>query len=337
MSSPWILPLSAVGAADLPRVGGKGANLGWMARAGMPIPDGFCITTEAFTFFLEALPDAEDLYARLEGLAPGAVEPARLVATEMRACLERLPVPPAIQADILAAWRQLGADRRYAVRSSATAEDLPGASFAGQQDTFLNVAGEAALIDAVKRCWISLFTDRAVLYRLRNGFPHRAVSLSVVVQKMVQPESAGILFTADPVGGSRNIVSIDAGWGLGEALVSGLVTADLYRAEKETGKLLSVKVGDKAIAILVRHAKLEGNRGAHLWAQAGDLALHKDGDAEAAASHLDHALALDGEHLGALRTQAALHEKKGNWASAVDDLLRAEAVAPQRAERIELL
>ncbi|MFO0655892.1 MAG: PEP/pyruvate-binding domain-containing protein [Polyangia bacterium] len=143
----------------------------------------------------------------------------------------------------------IGDGYAYAVRSSATAEDLPGASFAGQQDTYLNIRGEAALIDAIRRCFVSLFTDRAILYRQKNRFGHRGIALSVVVQRMVFPDAAGILFTADPVSGHRGTIAIDAGFGLGEALVSGLVTADLYRIDKATGAVKEVRVGDKAIAI----------------------------------------------------------------------------------------
>jgi hypothetical protein len=164
----------------------------------------------------------------------------------MRATLSRAPLPEPVRDAVLAAWRALDAGAAYAVRSSATAEDLPGASFAGQQDTFLNVRGGDALLDAVRRCWVSLFTDRAVLYRARGGYGHRAVKLAVVVQRMVQPEASGILFTADPVSGRRTTLSIDAGFGLGEALVSGLVNADLYRVDAPSGKLLEVHVGDGA-------------------------------------------------------------------------------------------
>ena len=167
----------------------------------------------------------------------------------MRAALEHTPLPAAVSHAALYAWRKLGSEHAYAVRSSATAEDLPGASFAGQQETYLNIRGEAALLDAIRLCFASLFTDRAILYRAKNGFGHRGVSLSVVVQRMVFPDAAGILFTADPVTGHRGTVAIDAGFGLGEALVSGLVIADLYRLDKKTGAIKEVRVGDKAVAI----------------------------------------------------------------------------------------
>jgi phosphohistidine swiveling domain-containing protein len=248
-SEPLVLPFEGISWADLSRVGGKGKNLGELARAGLPVPPGFAVTTAAFDAFLAGSSDLDAAYAVLDALDGQDAGAARRAAESMRALLEHLPVPPAVQSAVLEAWRALSPDAAWAVRSSATAEDLPGASFAGQQDTFLNVRGEPALLDAVRRCWVSLYTDRAVLYRARNGFGHRGVKLSVVVQRMVLPEVSGILFTADPVSGRRDIVSIDAGFGLGEALVSGLVNADLYQVDKTSGALLDVRVGDKALAI----------------------------------------------------------------------------------------
>ncbi|WP_375764772.1 phosphoenolpyruvate synthase [Archangium gephyra] len=249
---PLILPFERISAADLPRVGGKGANLGEMARAGFPVPPGFCVTTAAFDAFLAGCGELQALYAQLEALDGKDVEAARRAAESTRAALGHAPLPPTVAEAVLATWRAQGSEASWAVRSSATAEDLPDASFAGQQDTYLNIRGAEALLDAVRRCWVSLFTDRAVLYRARSGFGHRAVKLSVVVQRMVLPEVSGILFTADPITGRRGTVSIDAGFGLGEALVSGLINADLYKVDKATGELLEVRVGDKALAIRPR-------------------------------------------------------------------------------------
>ncbi len=158
-------------------------------------------------------------------------------------------MPPDIAQAIRQQWQAIGADQAYAVRSSATAEDLPDASFAGQQDTYLNIIGEAALLDAVRRCWVSLFTDRAILYRCQNNFPHRDVQLSVVVQQMVMAEISGILFTADPLTGHRHTLTIDASFGLGEALVSGLVSPDAYRVDKRTRTIIDRQIADKQIAI----------------------------------------------------------------------------------------
>ncbi len=245
-----MLPFEALGAADLPRVGGKGANLGEMTRAGLPVPPGFCVTTAAFRRFVAGDPElGTAVYGRLAALAPDDVAGVREAGAAVRERLLALPVPPEVEAALVAAWRELGEDAAYAVRSSATAEDLPGASFAGQQDTFLNVRGQDALVDAVRRAWVSLFTDRAILYRAQNGFDHRDVALAAVVQRLVVPAVSGILFTADPLTGNRHVASIDAGFGLGEALVQGIVSADLFRVNKRTGEILERRIADKKLAI----------------------------------------------------------------------------------------
>lgn len=238
-----------IGAADISRVGGKGANLGEMSRAGFPVPPGFCVTTAAFRLFLEAFPGKEAMYTRLEALSAGDVEETRRVGAELRTALSETPIPGDVRRAVLEAWHTLGTTHAYAVRSSATAEDLPNASFAGQHDTYLNVRGEESMLDRVRACWVSLFTDRAILYRAQQGFSHRQVELCVVVQQMIMPDVAGILFTADPVSGNRNIISIDAGFGLGEALVSGLVSADLYRFDKKKKRVVEQKVAEKTIAL----------------------------------------------------------------------------------------
>ena len=259
LGSPLTLSFESLDASDTHIVGGKGANLGALTRAGVPVPPGFCVTTRAYQLFIDQLSDADLRFGELDKLDGNDVEAARRAAEAMRSSLDRLPVPSEVASAVKESWQSLGADDPLAVRSSATAEDLPGASFAGQQDTYLNVRGEAVLLDAVRRCWISLFTDRAVLYRARNRFGHRGVQLAVVVQKLIDPDVSGILFTADPVSGNRNIASIDAGFGLGEALVSGLIEADLYRVERErreaTGeargapRILMARPGDKAFAV----------------------------------------------------------------------------------------
>lgn len=247
---PLVLPFDRIGAADLPMVGGKGANLGELFGAGFPVPPGFCVTTIAFRKFLASTSVlAETIYQVLETLAPDDVEGVRRAGARIQADLAAVAIPDDVATAVLAAWQALGAEHAYAVRSSATAEDLPGASFAGQQDTYLNVRGQEALLTAVRACWISLFTDRAILYRAQNGFDHRTVLLSVVVQAMVYPEVSGILFTADPLSGHRQIASIDAGFGLGEALVSGIVSADLYRVDKRTLRVIETRVADKQLAI----------------------------------------------------------------------------------------
>jgi rifampicin phosphotransferase len=241
--------LAEAGTEDLARVGGKAANLGTLTRAGVTVPPGFCVTTHAFDRFIDSLPDADAHFTELEALDGTSADAASAAAESMRRALDGIAMPEEVAAAIVVAWRALGTEHALAVRSSATAEDLPGASFAGQQDTFLNVRGETALLDAVRRCWISLFTDRAVLYRARGGFGHRKVRLGVVVQRLIEPDVSGILFTADPISGNRHIVSIDAGFGLGEALVSGLISADLYRFDRRSGEILLARPGHKEFAI----------------------------------------------------------------------------------------
>lgn len=244
-----ILPFSNIRATDLPLVGGKGANLGEMTHTGFPIPAGFCLTTIAFQQFMGAYPKAADLYARLNQVTTSDLDTARQVGQQVRETLLTVPVPSEIVAAVRAEWQKLGADQPYAVRSSATAEDLPDASFAGQQDTYLNVIGEDALLDAIRRCWVSLFTDRAILYRIQNDFPHEEVQLSVVVQQMVMAEKSGILFSADPLTGHRHTAVIDASFGLGEALVSGLVSPDAYRVDKRDLTIIDKQIADKQLAI----------------------------------------------------------------------------------------
>jgi pyruvate,water dikinase len=244
---PYVLMFSEVGADSMALVGGKGANLGEMARAGFPVPPGFCVTTQAYREFVAASPELDGLLDALEGTDPDDLSRMGGLGKRIRDHLTTLPVPDAVRASVLSAWRETGPERAYAVRSSATAEDLPTASFAGQQDTYLNVQGEGHLLDAVRRCWASLFTDRAIAYRATNGFPHRSVLLSVVVQRMILPEVSGIMFTADPITGRRKTVSIDASFGIGEALVSGLVTADLYQVR--SGAIVTKRIARKALAV----------------------------------------------------------------------------------------
>ena len=252
MMASFTLTFPQISAADLPKVGGKGANLGELTQAGFNVPSGFCVTTSAFTRFMAAaalVARTEDIYAHLDHVSPNDLEQLRHVGSVVRAQLAAVPLPAEVQAAVVHAWQELGKSHAYAVRSSATAEDLPHASFAGQQDTYLNVRGRDALLENVKACFISLFTDRAILYRAQNGFDHRQVALSVVVQQMVHPDVAGIIFTADPVTGNRHIASIDASFGLGEALVSGLVSADLYQVNKRTEQIVKRQIATKQIAI----------------------------------------------------------------------------------------
>ncbi|AYF75226.1 phosphoenolpyruvate synthase [Nocardia yunnanensis] len=231
---PYVLSFGEIDRTQVASVGGKGANLGELARvAGVAVPDGFCVTTDAFARVVAGAPTLAAKVDELSRLAPDDSAAIRARSAEVRGVVEALAIPDEVAAEIVAAHARLGVDGAYAVRSSATAEDLPTASFAGQQDTYLNVVGAAAILEQVRRCWGSLFTERAVTYRLRNGFGDKAIRMAVVVQRMVFPRASGILMTADPVTSDRTVVSIDAGFGLGEALVSGLVNADVYQVRDD--------------------------------------------------------------------------------------------------------
>jgi pyruvate,water dikinase len=228
-----VLGLQEIDRTDVGVVGGKGASLGELSRLeGIRVPDGFCVSTEAFQRVLGAMDAAPALGGLLDRLALLKVEDReaiREVAAAIRGVIEGIAIPEDVQEEITRFLARLGEQEAYAVRSSATAEDLPAASFAGQQDSYLNVIGTPAILKHISRCWASLFTERAVTYRLQHGFDHRKVHMAVVVQKMLFPQAAGILFTADPVTANRKVASIEAVFGLGEALVSGLVNADGYK------------------------------------------------------------------------------------------------------------
>jgi pyruvate,water dikinase len=226
----YVLGFQEIDRTDVGRVGGKGANLGELSRLeGVRVPEGFCVSTEAFKRIMSEAPAIGELLDRLALLKGEDREAIRELAAAIRGVLEGIAIPEDVQEAITRFLAGLGEHDAYAVRSSATAEDLPAASFAGQQDTYLNVIGKPAILKHISRCWASLFTERAVTYRLQHGFDPRKVHMAVVVQKMLFPQAAGLLFTADPVTGNRKVTSIEAGFGLGEALVSGLVNADGYK------------------------------------------------------------------------------------------------------------
>lgn len=254
----YVLSLDDIDLTQVALVGGKGARLGELARIdGIRVPAGLCVTTDAFRRFMAAAPQIEiagDL-DRLTLLNVDERDAIRAVSAEVRHVLEATPIPDDVASAIAGALPQLSAHvggdsgnpSAYAVRSSATAEDLPTASFAGQQDSYLNVIGPSAVLDHVRRCWASLFTERAVSYRLRNGFDHRQVHMAVVVQQMVAPSAAGVMFTADPVTSNRTVVSVEATLGLGEALVSGLVNADVFTVCDDAIVTRAVATKDVAI------------------------------------------------------------------------------------------
>jgi pyruvate,water dikinase len=237
----------------------RARTLGALSRIdGIAVPAGFCVTTDAFRRIMAEAPGIDDRLDELSRLNPDDPEAIRSLSAEIRRSIEGTVMPGDLAASITRAVAQLGDQAAYAVRSSATAEDLPTASFAGQQDTYLNIIGPAAVLAYVRRCWASLFTERAVTYRQRNGVDHRTVSMAVVVQKMVFPQAAGVLFTADPITSNRKVASVEATFGLGEALVSGLVNADAY-------KVRDGEIVDKAIAAkrLAMHALPAGGTQEH--------------------------------------------------------------------------
>lgn len=244
--SDFILPLTSP-EATLAEMGGKGANLSRMSRAGFPVPPGFVITTAAYHAFVQA----NHLHSQIVTLASKKAKTVDETSATIRQLFERGRIPPEVAAAIQPAYAELmhGTSKAspVAVRSSATAEDLPNASFAGQQESYLNVRGERALLDAVKRCWSSLWTARALDYRARQDVDPSGVSLAVVVQVMVPAEAAGIMFTANPINGARDEIVLDAAWGLGEAIVGGLVTPDHVVADKATGAVKQMVISDKAV------------------------------------------------------------------------------------------
>ena len=229
-------------------VGGKGANLGELTRIeGIHVPSGFCISTEAFKKVVGETSSIKALLDQLSLLTADKRDKIGELGREIRRVIEEIAIPQDISEEISRLISRLDGKNAWAVRSSATAEDLSMASAAGQQDTYLNIIGKEAILTHISKCWASLFTDRAIIYRLQNGFDHREVYMSVVVQKMVFPQVSGILFTADPVTSNRKVSSIDASFGLGEAIVSGLVNTDIYKACN--GTVIDKKISTKKLVI----------------------------------------------------------------------------------------
>ncbi|NRQ33822.1 phosphoenolpyruvate synthase [Nonomuraea sp. NN258] len=240
----YVLDFQRIDSTNIADVGGKGLHLGELSRIdGVRVPAGFCVTTAAFQRVLAAAPSIDARLDRLALVKPDDRQAIGALSAGIREVIEGAAIPDDLAAEIGASLARLGEGHSYAVRSSATAEDLPTASFAGQQDSYLNVVGQAEILRHVRRCWASLFTERAVTYRLRNGFDQRKVRMAVVVQRMVFPDAAGILFTADPVTSNRKVATVEAGWGLGDALVSGLVGGDVYAVRGD--QVVTVSVADK--------------------------------------------------------------------------------------------
>ncbi len=245
----YVLGIDETGASQAAVVGGKGASLGELARIdGVRVPAGFCITTTAFSEVTAGATSIEEPLERLSRVHLRDEASIRALSAQIRGILEHATMPVDLAAEITDEIRRYGDGAAFAVRSSATAEDLPTASFAGQQDTYLNVVGPADILAHVRRCWASLFTERAVTYRVRSEIDHRKVSMAVVVQQMVFPQVAGILFTADPVTGNRSVARVEASFGLGEALVSGLVNADSYSVRD--AEVIQRDIGRKQVAVV---------------------------------------------------------------------------------------
>ncbi|SCD83476.1 pyruvate, water dikinase [Streptomyces sp. BpilaLS-43] len=256
MIEQYVLDLHEVDETQAAVVGGKGAHLGGLGRIeGIHVPTGFCVTTDAFRRAMDKVPVLDRRIEQLSHLEPDDREGVRALSEGIRRAIEGAAVPDDLAAAITGALARLGEQAACAVRSSATAEDLPTASFAGQHDTFLDVVGPTAIIEHVKRCWASLFTERAVTYRRRNGIDHRTVRMAVVVQQMVFPHAAGVLFTADPVTGNREVATVEAGFGLGDALVSGLVNPDVFTVRH--GEIVAKAIAAEQRAVDVLPAERE--------------------------------------------------------------------------------
>ncbi|QEK98612.1 phosphoenolpyruvate synthase [Bacillus amyloliquefaciens] len=232
-------------------VGGKGLHLGELSKIqGIQVPEGFCVTTAGYQKAIEQNETLQALFDQLTMLKAENRDQIGEVSKKIRQTIMEAEIPSDVVKAVACHLSRFGEEHAYAVRSSATAEDLPHASFAGQQDTYLNITGLDTILQHISKCWASLFTDRAVIYRMQNGFDHSQVYLSVIIQRMVFPQASGILFTADPMTGNRKLLSIDAGFGLGEALVSGLVSADCYKVQD--GQIVDKRIETKKLAIYGR-------------------------------------------------------------------------------------
>lgn len=250
MSTPHILPFDQITEADFARVGGKCASLGNMTAAGVAVPPGFAVTTDAYLAMLDATGLRVELENHLAGVDLEDFAALERAAQAIQVRFRSHALPAEVVDAIRAGYAAMGDAMPVAVRSSATAEDLPDASFAGQQDTYLWVIGADNVVDKVRDCWASLFTARAIAYREKNGIPHIETLMGVAVQKMVNAKCAGVAMTLDPNTGDRTRIVIDAAWGLGETVVSGTVTPDNFVVEKVLQEILDRTVSDKQIELV---------------------------------------------------------------------------------------
>ncbi|SDE81130.1 MULTISPECIES: phosphoenolpyruvate synthase [unclassified Paenibacillus] len=249
--SSFVLGFQEMKNNQLLLVGGKGLNVGELSKIeGIQVPEGFCVTTVGYQKAMEQNETYHSLLNRLTMLNIEDRDQIGEISRKIREIILEVEIPSDVVQAVSQYLSQFGEEHAYAVRSSATAEDLPYASFAGQQDTYLNIIGKEAILQHISKCWASLFTDRAVIYRMQNGFDHSHVYLAVIVQRMVFPQASGILFTADPITSNRKVISIDASFGLGEALVSGLVSADCYQVKE--GEIIDKRIAAKKLAVYGR-------------------------------------------------------------------------------------
>jgi len=265
-NSKYILWFDQLSKKDIPVAGGKGANLGEMTKIGVPVPPGFVVSVQAYFDAMEKAGIKEKVNDILRATNVDNIEELENNAQKIKDLVKKSPVPQDIAQAIMRAYLKMGklgglSSPYVAVRSSATAEDLPDASFAGQQETYLNIKGEVNVVNRVRDCWASLFTPRAIFYREKNNFDHFQVGIAVPIQKMIQSEVSGVMFTINPVTNDKNTAVIEAVWGLGETIVQGQITPDSYQVDKTTHKIIKrlvekqdwqlTKVGQKTIKAAV--------------------------------------------------------------------------------------
>ncbi|GFN34566.1 phosphoenolpyruvate synthase [Tepidimicrobium xylanilyticum] len=251
----YIKWFNQIGKGDIPIVGGKGANLGELTQKGLNVPPGFCVTAQAYTYFINKAQLNDKIKLLIENTDVKDSIDLQKTSVEIQELINSANIPNDLENEIISAYDQFSQEIKLenpevAVRSSATAEDLPEASFAGQQDTYLHIRGKEELLNHIRKCWASLWTARAIFYREEQGFDHFQVSLSVVVQKMVNSEKSGVMFTANPVNGNRDEMMINASWGLGEAVVSGAVTPDEFIVDKRTREIKETHIAEKTVMVV---------------------------------------------------------------------------------------
>lgn len=257
---PLIAFFKDISKHDISLVGGKGANLGEMANSGFPVPNGFAVTTESYDLFIERNKIADRINELVKQVDVNDSDALQAMSEKVQRIVANGEVPPEVAAEVIKGYKKLSGlfkSALVAVRSSATAEDLPGMSFAGQQATYLNIKGHNNLLVAVRDCWASLFTARAIFYRAQNKIPTEKVKISVIVQKMVQSDVSGVMFTINPVNNDKDRIIVDAVWGLGEMIVQGAVIPDHYVVQKETFAILSKEISDQKVQLIKNGERTE--------------------------------------------------------------------------------